>query len=241
MSDLSDLEDDIGEIENKFNRAAKFLQSNVDKIDQSLLLECYGLYKQATVGKCNTKKPGIFNLQQKSKWNAWNNLGEMEKQIAMESYIEKIDKFNPEWDFTEIDKDQWNSVSAFKNEDEPIEDSDKNIFDFVKEGNTEKFLKLIKTKLNEINNLDDSGMGLIHWASDRGDSKILDILIQNKAEINLKDSDGQTALHYSSSCGNVDCVKLLIKYGAEKEIVDNDGSTCMDIAFDKQIFDLLNS
>lgn len=241
MSDLSDLEDDVSEIENKFNRAAKFLQSNVDKIDQSLLLEFYGLYKQATVGKCNTKKPGIFNLQQKSKWNSWNNLGEMEKQKAMEIYIEKIDKFDSEWDFTEIDKDQWNSVSAFKNEDEPIDDSDKNIFDFVKEGNQEKFLKLIKNKSDEINNLDDSGMGLIHWAADRGDAKILDILIQNKAEINLKDSDGQTALHYSSSCGNVDCVKLLIKYGAEKEIVDNDGSTCIDIAFDKQIFDLLNS
>lgn len=241
MSDLSDLEDDISEIENKFNRAAKYLQSNVDKIDQSMLLEFYGLYKQATVGKCNTKKPGIFNLQQKSKWNAWNNLGDMEKEKAMETYIEKMEKFNPDWDFTEIDKDQWNSVSAFKNEDEIIEDSDKNIFDFVKEGNKEKFLKLIKTKPEEINNLDDSGMGLIHWASDRGDSEILDILIQNKAEINLKDSEGQTALHYSSSCGNVDCVKLLIKYGAEKEILDNDGSSCMDIAFDKQIFDLLNS
>lgn len=241
MCDLSDIEDDIDEIENKFNRAAKFLQANHDKIDQSLLLEFYGLYKQATVGKCNTKKPGIFNLQQKSKWNAWNNLGEMVKQTAMETYTEKMNKFNADWDFIETDKDQWNSVSAFKNIDEIIDDSDKNVFDFVKEGNKEKFLKLIKSKPFEINILDDSGMGLIHWASDRGDSDILDILIQSKAEINLRDSDGQTALHYSSSCGNVDCVKLLIKYGAEKEIVDNDGSTCMDIAFDKHIFDLLNS
>lgn len=33
----------------------------------------YGLYKQATVGDCNTPKPSIIDFVAKSKWNSWNS------------------------------------------------------------------------------------------------------------------------------------------------------------------------
>lgn len=35
-------------------------------------LTIYGLYKQATVGDCNTPKPSMMDFVGKSKWNAWN-------------------------------------------------------------------------------------------------------------------------------------------------------------------------
>ncbi|MBA0687677.1 hypothetical protein Goari_015191, partial [Gossypium aridum] len=35
------------------------------------MLILYGLYKQATVGPVNTDRPGMFNMREKYKWDAW--------------------------------------------------------------------------------------------------------------------------------------------------------------------------
>lgn len=37
----------------------------------------YGLYKQATIGKCNTQRPGMLDFVGKKKWDSWNALGDM--------------------------------------------------------------------------------------------------------------------------------------------------------------------
>jgi peroxisomal 3,2-trans-enoyl-CoA isomerase len=46
-------------------------------VDNSQKLKLYALYKQATVGKNTSKKPGLMDLVGKAKWEAWNELGEM--------------------------------------------------------------------------------------------------------------------------------------------------------------------
>lgn len=51
-------------------------------------LEFYSLYKQATIGKCNTASPWAINYVEKAKWNAWNKLGNMSKNDAMIRYCE---------------------------------------------------------------------------------------------------------------------------------------------------------
>jgi len=40
------------------------------------LLEGVFIFK-ATVGKCNTPKPGMLDMVGKYKWNAWNDLGSL--------------------------------------------------------------------------------------------------------------------------------------------------------------------
>ncbi len=42
-------------------------------------LKLYALYKQATVGVCNTSKPGMLDLVGRAKWDAWRNLKQMSK------------------------------------------------------------------------------------------------------------------------------------------------------------------
>uniref|UniRef100_A0A1A9VD88 ACB domain-containing protein n=1 Tax=Glossina austeni TaxID=7395 RepID=A0A1A9VD88_GLOAU len=53
------------------------------------LLELYGLYKQATVGDCNTDKPGFLDFKGKAKWEAWNKLKGKSTADAMVDYIGK--------------------------------------------------------------------------------------------------------------------------------------------------------
>jgi len=54
-------------------------------------LQFYGFYKQVTIGKCNTAQPWIFQLEERPKWDAWNALGNMSKETAMNKYCELYD------------------------------------------------------------------------------------------------------------------------------------------------------
>jgi len=219
------------------------LQSVVSELDQKTLLSFYGLYKQATVGKCNTPKPGIFNLRAKAKWNAWNELNDMTVDVAMTRYVNEMNNVRPGWDDEnkKRSKEQWVSVSTFQMDgDEGVRDTDKSPFDYVKEGDLEKLSKIHGLE-QHLNLADVNGLGLIHWASDRGNIDILQFLLNSGANVNLIDPDGQTALHYASSCGHLDCVKLLIKFGADRTIKDNELQSCVDVAENNLIAELLRS
>ncbi|XP_039725357.1 enoyl-CoA delta isomerase 2 isoform X1 [Pteropus medius] len=53
-------------------------------------LKLYALYKQATEGPCNVPKPGVFNLINKAKWDAWNALGSLPKETARQNYVDLV-------------------------------------------------------------------------------------------------------------------------------------------------------
>ncbi|CAP22022.1 Protein CBR-ACBP-4.2 [Caenorhabditis briggsae] len=57
-------------------------------VTDQLLMYC--LYKQATVGPCNTAQPYFFKIEERLKWNAWNELGQLEKANAKAIYVEKM-------------------------------------------------------------------------------------------------------------------------------------------------------
>ena len=64
--------------------------------DQELLF-FYSHYKQATIGKCNTKCPGFLDFAGKAKWNAWNELGNMSKEDAMTAYCDQYLKLSEKY------------------------------------------------------------------------------------------------------------------------------------------------
>ena len=53
-------------------------------------LKWYGLYKQATVGTCSENggsRPGMFSIQARAKWDAWNALDDMTTEQAEQEYV----------------------------------------------------------------------------------------------------------------------------------------------------------
>ena len=59
--------------------------------DDKTKLKLYGLYKQSTIGDCNTKCPGIFGgVRERYKWDAWNERKGMSKDDAMQEYIKLV-------------------------------------------------------------------------------------------------------------------------------------------------------
>ena len=57
-------------------------------VSDDIKLKFYSLYKQAVIGKCNVPKPSVFNIMGTAKWNAWSELGTMDKHTAMCKYCE---------------------------------------------------------------------------------------------------------------------------------------------------------
>ena len=51
-------------------------------------LQVYGLFKQATEGDNNTKKPGVFDVKERYKWSAWDSKKGMSREQAMKEYID---------------------------------------------------------------------------------------------------------------------------------------------------------
>ncbi|TMW49754.1 hypothetical protein DOY81_005176 [Sarcophaga bullata] len=74
----------------EFNKAAEDVKNLNTTPSDNDLLELYSLYKQATVGDCNTDKPGFLDFKGKAKWEAWNNRKGMSTTDATNAYVEKV-------------------------------------------------------------------------------------------------------------------------------------------------------
>ncbi|PSN43688.1 hypothetical protein C0J52_19462 [Blattella germanica] len=249
---MAEAEYEASDLTDTFVKAADHLKTIIKKVETSQLLEFYAFYKQAVEGPCNIPKPGWYEMQAKQKWQAWQSLGEMPREAAMKNYVRLISEIDPDWEDSNSTSDGsesgggktgWVAVSCLSNTDEYLDDRDKTIFDWVKEGNVDKINEFAKkSALTDTNIIDSQGMGLIHWAADRGNLPTLKCLVQDlTADIDLKDGDGQTALHYAASCGHVEIVRYLLDNGANPNVADSDGMLPVDVASGSEIVESLKA
>ena len=75
-----------------FEAAVAASKSLPEKPDNMTLLKIYSLYKQATEGDVEGKRPGFTDMVGRAKWDAWDKRKGMSKDAAMEAYIALIDK-----------------------------------------------------------------------------------------------------------------------------------------------------
>lgn len=77
----------------EFEEAVDTMNNKVKKtLSNEELLALYALYKQATVGDCNTARPGMLDLKGKAKWDAWNAKKGVDKDQAKKEYAEYAEK-----------------------------------------------------------------------------------------------------------------------------------------------------
>jgi len=62
-----------------------------DKPDNMTLLKIYALYKQASAGDVDGKRPGFTDMVGRAKWDAWNDLKGMSADQAMQDYTDLIE------------------------------------------------------------------------------------------------------------------------------------------------------
>jgi acyl-CoA-binding protein len=237
--------------DNMFNLAANYIQSHHQEFSKDHLLKFYGLYKQALFGSndpAKNPKPSFFRLNDRAKWEAWNSLSGISQESAKNEYLNVLTRLRSDWYDPSSEENNDKSKQSFgvsvsrmrTGDDDLLDDADKTIEDFVREGNVGKFKELLSS-IDDLNEIDEeSGLALIHWACDRGNESILELILsQPGINIDLKDNESQTALHYAASCGHKNCMKLLLQNGADRNILDDDGNSCLDVAFDEEIKKML--
>lgn len=62
----------------------------------SLMLDFYAYYKQATEGTERGSRPSFWDVINRAKWDAWNRLGDMPKEEAMQRYVDGLNKVTNE-------------------------------------------------------------------------------------------------------------------------------------------------
>jgi diazepam-binding inhibitor (GABA receptor modulating acyl-CoA-binding protein) len=78
---------------NTFEECCEYIKTvNINLISNEKKLELYKYYKQITIGDCNTIKPFI-SLTNGYKWESWESIRGMDKQEAIEKYINLVNKF----------------------------------------------------------------------------------------------------------------------------------------------------
>jgi diazepam-binding inhibitor (GABA receptor modulating acyl-CoA-binding protein) len=74
-----------------FEQAVADSKQLPEKPDNATLLKIYALYKQATAGDVDGKRPGFTDMVGRAKWDAWNELKGKSSDEAMQAYVDLIE------------------------------------------------------------------------------------------------------------------------------------------------------
>ncbi|GMH23752.1 hypothetical protein Nepgr_025595 [Nepenthes gracilis] len=90
------------ELEKNFAKAVNFVkygdkEGRLGKKVGSDMMQLYGLQKVAMEGPCHELQPMVLMLSARAKWNAWQRLGNMSPEEAMEQYIALVSSNVPSW------------------------------------------------------------------------------------------------------------------------------------------------
>ncbi|XP_013106526.1 acyl-CoA-binding domain-containing protein 5 [Stomoxys calcitrans] len=80
-----------------------------------MMLKFYGLFKQATEGPCNGKRPAFWDVVGKAKYDAWNGFRHLTKEKAMQQYVEGLQEIIETMSFTENVQNFVGSLQGLEN------------------------------------------------------------------------------------------------------------------------------
>ena len=81
----------MSKLKTSFDQAVADSKSLPEKPDNMTLLKIYALYKQASAGDVDGKRPGFTDMVGRAKWDAWNCLKGSTTDAAMQDYVDLIE------------------------------------------------------------------------------------------------------------------------------------------------------
>ena len=81
----------MADLQAKFEQAVADSKQLPEKPDNAMLLQLYALFKQASSGDADGKRPGFGDLIGRAKWDAWNAIAGKSKDDAMQAYVELVE------------------------------------------------------------------------------------------------------------------------------------------------------
>ncbi len=84
----------MSDLNERFDAAVAQSKDLSERPDNPTLLKIYALYKQASVGDNEEKKPSFSDMVGRAKWDAWSKLKGTDQDGARQQYIDLIDSLS---------------------------------------------------------------------------------------------------------------------------------------------------
>ena len=81
----------MADLKTRFEQAVADSKTLPEKPDNMTLLKIYALYKQASSGDVEGRRPGFGDMVGRAKWDAWNEAKGKPGETAMQEYIDLIE------------------------------------------------------------------------------------------------------------------------------------------------------
>ena len=81
----------MADLKASFDKAVADSKTLPEKPDNATLLQLYALYKQASNGDADGKRPGFTDMVGRAKWDAWNAVKGKDAKAAMQEYVDLIE------------------------------------------------------------------------------------------------------------------------------------------------------
>jgi diazepam-binding inhibitor (GABA receptor modulating acyl-CoA-binding protein) len=79
-------------LQEQFDQALADSKNLPERPDNMTLLKIYALYKQASAGDAEGKRPGFTDMVGRAKFDAWEALKGTDKEGAMQQYVDLIEE-----------------------------------------------------------------------------------------------------------------------------------------------------
>ncbi len=79
-------------LDDQFTDAQARVKTLTSRPSNEELLSLYGLFKQATAGDVSGKKPGMFDLKGRAKYEAWSGKSGLTNDAAKNEYVALVNK-----------------------------------------------------------------------------------------------------------------------------------------------------
>ena len=75
----------------QFKKASEEVQDLSSRPGNDVLLKLYALFKQATEGDVQGKRPGMMDIKGRAKFDAWAAIEGMSTEDAMQEYVDLVE------------------------------------------------------------------------------------------------------------------------------------------------------
>jgi diazepam-binding inhibitor (GABA receptor modulating acyl-CoA-binding protein) len=79
-------------LEDDFRSAQERVKTLTTRPSNDTLLELYSLFKQATEGDVQGKRPGMLDLKGRAKYDAWAGRKGLGREAAMQQYVSLVER-----------------------------------------------------------------------------------------------------------------------------------------------------
>ncbi|HEX7436515.1 MAG TPA: acyl-CoA-binding protein [Caldimonas sp.] len=81
----------MADLKSRFEQAIADSKKLAEKPDNMTLLKLYALFKQASSGDADGKRPGFGDMVGRAKWDAWNAVKGKSADEAMQEYVDLVE------------------------------------------------------------------------------------------------------------------------------------------------------